>query len=97
MKTHPMHLIKTAWSAPLFSPAGLLVRATLIALAYAVCELSGLREYTTFLSGTQQGGWTTTVWLGLAHLVAYHAFVVLAPILVIASGLLAGIEHLTRR
>lgn len=97
MKTQAMHPIKTVWSAPLFSPAGLLARAVLISLAYVACELSGLREYTTFLSGTRQAGWNTTVLLGLTYLLCYHAFVVLAPILAIASGLLAGIERWPRR
>lgn len=97
MKPKPLDILRAAWSAPLFSPAGLLVRAALIALAHAVCELSGLREYTTFLSGTKQTGWNTTVLLGLTYLLCYHAFVVVAPILAIASGLLAGIERWSRR
>lgn len=97
MNINPSRIIKAGWRAPLFSPAGLLARAVLITVVWAACELSGMREYTTFLSGTQKTAWNTTVWLGLTYLVAYQAFVILAPILTIAAGLLAGIERWSRR
>ena len=75
----------------ILSPRGLAARALLLVAVYGVCELAGWREATTFLSGTQTGGsWSATVWKGVAFLLAYHGAVLLAPILLIAAGLLAA-------
>ena len=80
---------------PLLSPAGLAARAGLLVLVFALCEVAGLREYATFLSGTQQGGqWSSSVLGGVAYLFAYYGFVLVAPILLIAAGLLAGWRRL---
>ncbi len=83
------------------SPRGLAARAVLLAVVYAVCEAAGLRENATFLSGTQAADeWNGTVWRGLIYLFAYYGFVLAAPILLIASALLAIWEqarHLVRR
>ena len=79
------------------SPAGLAARAVLLAAVYAVCEIAGLREYTTFLSGTEQGvRWSATVLGGVAYLFAYHGFVLGAPILLLAAAVLAAWRRLTR-
>lgn len=75
----------------LLSPRGLVARALLLAAVYVACELAGWREATTFLSGSQTGSsWSATVWKGVAFLLAYHGAVLLAPILLIAAGLLAA-------
>jgi hypothetical protein len=87
------HFIHRVLAAGAFSPAAFVVRAFTIALLYAVSELRGLREYTTFLSGTSANlnmTWQTASVLGLIHLVLYVAFILLVPILLITAGLLAA-------
>lgn len=81
----------------LFSPRGLAFRALLLAACYAVCEVAGLRENATFLSGTQAASaWNGTVWRGLLYLFAYYGFVLAAPILLIASALLMTWDRVRR-
>lgn len=85
--------LKTLLRAELLTPQGLVVRAVGVAVLFAICHLAGLREHTTFLSGTaataQTGAQVSVVW-GLIYIVAYLGFVVLVPILVLAASLLAG-------
>jgi hypothetical protein len=81
------------WKAKAFSPEGFLLRALLIVVLFGASELLGFREYTTFLSGTSGDvslSWRTASLLGLIHLLLYVASILLAPILVIAAGLLAA-------
>lgn len=80
--------------APMFSPAGFLVRAGLLAMAYGVCHVAGLRERMSFLSGTPPatGTGTDPAWamtLGAAYFFCYFAFVLVVPVLILAAGLLA--------
>ena len=78
----------------LFSPRGLAARAVLLVALYAACEVAGLRENATFISGTQAtSAWNGTVWRGLLYLFAYYGFVLAAPILIIAAALLAVWER----
>jgi hypothetical protein len=91
----------TRWSwllrLELFSPRGFLLRALGLAAAYALCELAGLREYTTFLSGTAAGGrWETSVVWGITYIFVYLGIVLVAPILVIGAALLHGWQRLVR-
>jgi hypothetical protein len=91
MKT-AFRFLRHLWKAPTFSPAGFLLRAILITMLYCASELLGLREYTTFLSGTSGNvnlGWRTASLLGLIHLLLYVGFILLVPILLITAGLLA--------
>ncbi len=82
----------------LFSPRGLAARAVLLAALYALCEVAGLRQNPTFLSGTHaSSGWNDTVVRGLLYLFAYHGFVLAAPILLIAAALLYAWERFRRR
>jgi hypothetical protein len=80
------------WKAEIFSPAGLVVRAITITVLFCASELLGLREYTTFLSGTSANvnlAWHTASILGLIHLLLYVGFILLVPILLITAGLVA--------
>jgi hypothetical protein len=71
------------------SPRGFFATAAILALAFGACSLAGLREDTTFLSGTPNGGsWPATVGRGVLYLYAYFGFVLLAPILCLAAALL---------
>ena len=70
------------------TPKKLLQRAALIALAYGLLHLAGGRHYAAFLSGTPVGG-LGAVGFGCAYVVMHFAFVIVAPILVIAAFLSA--------
>lgn len=76
---------------PMFSPAGFLVRAAGIAVVYALLSIFGLREHMSVLSLTFPEGVSRnlSLFLGLIYLLSYFSFILLVPILVIASGLLA--------
>ena len=75
----------------LLSPADLLLKAAFIVVAFGICELAGLREHTTIISGTTASPGISpalsAVWAAL-YMVVYFALVVLVPILVFAAGLL---------
>ena len=93
MRVKIMQLIR----ADLFTPKGFLIRALLICLAFLVCHCAGLREYTTFLSGTTAT--TTFAWsvvLGVTYIFLYLAFVIGVPILMLASAFLALYNRLFR-
>ncbi len=84
-------LIRRVWQADAFSPTAFVARAIIIAVCYSVSELVGLREYTTFLSGTSANlnvSWQTAATLGLIHLLLYVAFILLVPVSLITAGLL---------
>lgn len=83
--------LRQAWRAEAFSPTAFVVRAIVIALFFCVSELLGLKEYTTFLSGTSANlnvSWQTAATLGLIHLLLYVGFILLVPIFLITAGLL---------
>jgi hypothetical protein len=84
-------LLARVWKADAFSPTAFVVRALIIAVLFCVSELMGLREYTTFLSGTSANlnvSWQTAATLGLIHLLLYVAFILLVPVSLITAGLL---------
>ena len=73
----------------LVSPSGFVWAAVALCLFYAVCHALGWREYTAFLSGSAPTGEQAASGfvLGIVYFVAYVGFVLVAPILVVASGL----------
>ncbi len=84
-------LLRHVWKADPFSPTAFVVRAVLITVLFCFSELVGLREYTTFLSGTSANlnvSWQTAATLGLIHVLLYVAFILLVPVSLIAAGLL---------
>jgi hypothetical protein len=85
--------LRRVWKADTFSPTAFVVRAIIISVCYFACELLGLREYTTFLSGTTGNpnmSMQTAGTLGLIHLLFYVGFILLVPIFLITAGLLAA-------
>jgi hypothetical protein len=72
------------------SPAGLAIAAVIIAVAFGVAHALGLRPYTAVLSGTAPPGASggAAIALGLAYVALYFAFVIVAPILLIAAGVM---------
>jgi hypothetical protein len=84
--------LSTLWRAEFCSPKDLVRRAAVIALVFLVIHLAGLREYTSILNGTPgsvEMSWRTSALLGLTYIFAYLAFVLLAPILLLAAAILA--------
>lgn len=77
----------------LFTPRGLLVRALVLAAIFAALHLAGLRSQTSVLCATLQEEGGRQFW-GIfgaaAYIVTYLLAVVVAPILALAAGLLAG-------
>ena len=83
--------LTTVWKADAFSPTAFVARALIIAVCFGISELAGLREYTTFLSGTSANlnvSWQTAATLGLIHLLLYVAFILLVPASLMTAGLL---------
>jgi hypothetical protein len=74
-----------------FSAKYFFTRGLELAGLFLIAHLAGLREYTTFLSGTT-GDLGTSIErsgiYGTIYIVLYLGCVVVAPILILASGLL---------
>ena len=86
--------------APLLSPSGMLLRAMLIAVCFAIAHAAGLREYTSILSGTSASGAGPDIWsaaLGVTYVALYFGFVLVVPIAVLGSAILAVLLRLTNR
>jgi hypothetical protein len=99
MKT-VFELLKRVWKADTFSPTAFVARAAIITVFFCLSELAGLREYTTFLSGTSANlnvDWQTAAVLGLIHLLLYVAFILFVPVSLITAGLLCVWKYWTRR
>jgi hypothetical protein len=85
--------------APLLSSRGLILRAAIVALAFALAHVLGLRSYTSILSGTSPTGDPSDAWavlLGFSYVVLYFAFVLAVPIALIAAALMAVGERVWR-
>jgi len=80
----------------LFTPSGLLARATLGVLVFVVLHAIGFRAYTTMLSGTSPTG-EQVAYIDMVKMVAYvlsYLFsTILAPILLIAAAALALLQR----
>lgn len=94
-----MSMLRKLLCAQFLSPHGFVVRALLLAVIYAGCELCGWREHTTFISGTASSvdaGFGTSAVYGLIYMLAYFGFVLAAPILILAAAILALWQRLTK-
>ena len=84
------------WGGKFFTARFFLMRAGAIGVLFLLAHLLGLREYTTFLSGTTGSPGVSlqlSACYGLVYLALYMGCMVLAPILVLAAGLLAVLER----
>lgn len=73
------------------SAKGLLIRGLVLVGLFLVCHLAGLRPFTGILTGTlatAAGSTQLGSLLGVIYGLAYLAFVLAAPILLIAAGVL---------
>jgi hypothetical protein len=87
------------WRADFFSPKDFVVRAVFILVLFLIADLAGLREYTTFLSGTLPSAtmsWSWVAFLGTFYLLLYFALILLVPILLLAAAFLAIWHHWRR-
>jgi hypothetical protein len=77
----------------LVSPRGFLAMAALVGALYGALHLAGIREDTAILSGTEPPGGAASAALGLLYVCLHFAWVLGAPILVLAAGVYAAMEH----
>ena len=73
------------------SPGGLFIRGLILVILFLACHLAGLRLYTSILTGTftpVAGSTQLASLFGVLYALAFLAFVLIAPILLIASGIL---------
>jgi hypothetical protein len=85
--------VRQLWQAEAFTPKDFARRAVVIGLAYAVAHGCGLRQFTSLLSGTTGSAelsWAVSSVFGVTYVLLYLAFVLLAPTLLLAAGLLAA-------
>ena len=84
-------LTGTLWGGEFFSPRYFLMRALALGLFFLIAHLAGLREYTTFLSGTTgspEMSLRLSAFYGMLYVTLYLGCVVVAPILILSAGLL---------
>ena len=92
--------LRVIWKSDFLSPKDLLVRAAVLGLLFLLVHLAGLRDFTSILNGTVGStalGWEISALLGVGYILLYLGFVVLAPILVLAAGIVAGLDMLRRK
>jgi len=88
------------WQAEFCSPKDFVRRAAVITFLFLVAHGVGLREYTSFLSGTAPSpdlGWKLTIFFGLLYLVFYFALVLFVPIFLLAAFLQRAIQSFLNR
>ncbi len=86
--------------APFFSPRGFLLRAALLAAVFLVLDLAGLRECTAAFSltpGQEGGSLGFSLALGALYALAWLGAAVLAPVFVLAAGIMAVLGRILGR
>lgn len=92
--------VRRVFGGSIFSPKGLLAWAVILGVVFLACHLAGLREYTTIISGTAPTGDVSdrvAPALAAAYVVVYLAFIIVAPILVLAAGIFLGLDLIIPR
>ncbi len=88
------------WGGGFLSSRYLGLRAVALVLLFGAAHLAGLRESTTFLTGTAAASGASlqsSAYAGGLYILLYLGFVVLAPILALAAALLYFWERRDRR
>jgi hypothetical protein len=84
----------------ILTPKGFALRAVIISLVFLVCHIAGFRSLTSVLCGmkpvTGALGYFAAL-LGFVYVLMYLAFTVVAPVLLIAAGLLFLTERFHAR
>jgi hypothetical protein len=96
---NPWPLLKGWLKAPMFSPAGFVVRAVALALLYLMLSLAGFRHYMSVLSLTFPEGSSRdwSLFAGMLYLISHFLWILGVPILLIAAGLMRGVAELRSR
>jgi hypothetical protein len=87
------------WGGSIFSARGLVTSAALLTGLFLVLHLCGLRENLSFLCGTSPTGNPAdqrAFYWGAVYLLLYFGVVLVAPILLIAAGLLKLLRRFSR-
>ena len=77
---------------PLPSAGYFLEWAAMLIVLFIIVNLAGMRQFTSVLNGTIGStnlDWQTASFLGAAYVMVYLAFILGAPTLIIAAGILA--------
>jgi hypothetical protein len=91
MSGEPVKPKRKPLTGQFFSAKYFLLRALAIAVLFAAVHLAGLREYTTFLSGTTANprlSFQMSAFFGMVYIALYLGVVAIAPILALAAGFL---------
>jgi hypothetical protein len=97
MNKPPPGLFAHLFHARFFTPKDFVLRAGLIAVLFLVAHLAGLREFTTFISGTSarpEWGWPVVALLGTAYLLLYFGCILAVPVLLLGAAILKVTERL---
>jgi len=84
---------------PLPSAGYFLEWAGLLTVVFLIANIAGMRPFTSVLNGTIGSttlDWQTASFLGAAYVMVYLAFVLGAPTLIIAAGILTLWKKFTR-
>ena len=95
----PYFSMRRFFLIPTFSPMGFLLWAGLLAAVFLVLHVLGFREYACILSGTGPSGdlaHAPAIAAGVLYVLAYFAFALAVPILVMAAGILSLLHKLIR-
>jgi hypothetical protein len=90
MKPKPS-IVRGILRAPAFSPTGMILRALLIVLSFAIFHSLGWREHTTFISGSQADvavDRSVSTLCAVAYMAAYFGTVLIAPVLLLTAILI---------
>jgi hypothetical protein len=99
VRNEPSNQRSGALMGEFFTAKYFLIRAGAIVVLFLVVHLAGLREYTTFLSGTlanPEVSFRLSAFYGMTYIVLYLGAVVVGPILVLAAGLLVLRKRLVK-
>jgi len=83
--------LRDLWRTEFFSPKDFVKRAVLLAALFALAHFCGLREFASVLNGTTGAAgmsWERSAFLGCLYIIVYLAFILLAPTLLLAAGIL---------
>lgn len=80
------------------SPGHLLEWAAVLVVLFFIAQMSGWRDFTSILNGTTGStamDWRESAFLGVLYMILYLGFVVVVPILILASVLLKLWQRMT--
>ena len=84
-------LLGGLWRFPLVSPRGFLIAGAVLAAAFAVAHALGWREHASVVCGQWPGDSELAAASGAAYVLAWFAFVLVAPVLGFAAAIFAAL------